>query len=203
MERKELDFALTVQDAFVLGIKNAPAVAAAFILWLLTIWIPYINVGTTIAISLLPVEIAKGGVVNPLGIFDAHWRRYMGDYFLLVGLTLLPVLIATLFLVVPGIVLSLSWSLALYILFEKGKSPLEALYASNKATYGSKKWIFLASLLIGLLVSIVYGLVASISLLVKSPVIMSILLGVCMLLVQAISLATYASIWRQLKDNVA
>lgn len=203
MERKELDFAQTVQDAFVLGIKNMPAVLGALILWLLTIWIPYINVGTTIAITLLPVEIAKGNAVKPLQIFDSHWRRYMGDYFLLAGLTILPVLFAIMFLIIPGIVLALSWSLSFYFLVEKGKAPLEALRASNEATYGSKKWIFLATLLISVMVSIVYGLVAGLSCIVDLPVIIAIVQGLLLFAMQSISLATSASIWRQLKDNVA
>ena len=52
MDKKTLDFAQTLQDAFVLGVKNAPSLLAALLLWLVTLWIPYINVGTTIALTL-------------------------------------------------------------------------------------------------------------------------------------------------------
>ena len=60
MEMKKLDFAETLKDSIAIGVKNAPSVVVAVALWLVTIWIPYINIGTTIAISLLPVELAKG-----------------------------------------------------------------------------------------------------------------------------------------------
>ena len=69
MDKKTLDFAQTLQDAFVLGVKNAPSLLAALLLWLVTLWIPYINVGTTIALTLLPAELAKDRVYNPLDIF--------------------------------------------------------------------------------------------------------------------------------------
>ncbi|MCG4956686.1 hypothetical protein [Alistipes finegoldii] len=55
MEMKKLDFAETLKDSIAIGVKNAPSVVVAVALWLVTIWIPYINIGTTIAISLLPV----------------------------------------------------------------------------------------------------------------------------------------------------
>ena len=111
MEMKKLDFAETLKDSIEIGVKNAPSIVVAVILWLVTIWIPYINIGTTIAIKLLPVELAKGNVINPLSIFDSKYRRYMGEFLITWGLMLIPIYIATLFLVVPGIVLSLSLSL--------------------------------------------------------------------------------------------
>ena len=64
MEMKKLDFAETLKDSIAIGVKNAPSVVVAVALWLVTIWIPYINIGTTIAISLLPVELAKGSVIT-------------------------------------------------------------------------------------------------------------------------------------------
>lgn len=72
MEVKKLDFGETLKDSVAIGVKNAPSVIAAVALWLITIWIPYLNVGTTIAITLLPTQLAKGEIVNPLGIFDSN-----------------------------------------------------------------------------------------------------------------------------------
>ena len=66
LEPKKLNFAETLNDALTIGVKNAPSIMAAVALWLVTIWIPYLNVGTTIAITLLPAELAKGSVINPL-----------------------------------------------------------------------------------------------------------------------------------------
>ena len=56
MEVKKLDFGETLKDSVAIGVKNAPSVIAAVALWLITIWIPYLNVGTTIAITLLQVS---------------------------------------------------------------------------------------------------------------------------------------------------
>ena len=62
METKTLDFSETLRDSLCIGIKNAPSIMAAVVLYLVTIWIPYINIGTTIAITLLPTQLAKGEV---------------------------------------------------------------------------------------------------------------------------------------------
>ena len=94
MEVKKLDFGETLKDSVAIGVKNAPSVIAAVALWLITIWIPYLNVGTTIAITLLPTQLAKGEIVNPLGIFDSKYRRYMGEYLITAGLMVIPIYIA-------------------------------------------------------------------------------------------------------------
>lgn len=99
MEMKKLDFSETLKDSIAIGVKNAPSVVVAVALWLVTIWIPYINIGTTIAISLLPVELAKGSVINPLGIFDSKYRRYMGEYLITAGLMVIPIYIAFVFMI--------------------------------------------------------------------------------------------------------
>lgn len=134
----KVSFRLTFAEALEIGVKNAPSIIGCVVLWLLTIWVPYINVGTTIAINMLPIELAKGGVISPLGIFDAKYRKYMGDFLITTGLMIIPVFIASLFMIVPGIVLSIAWSLAYFFLFEKKKNPMQAISASNEATYGSK-----------------------------------------------------------------
>ena len=59
MEVKKLDFGETLKDSVAIGVKNAPSVIAAVALWLITIWIPYLNVGTTIAITLLPTQLVR------------------------------------------------------------------------------------------------------------------------------------------------
>ena len=112
MEVKKLDFGETLKDSVAIGVKNAPSVIAAVALWLITIWIPYLNVGTTIAITLLPTQLAKGEIVNPLGIFDSKYRRYMGEFFITMGLMVFPIFIGVLFMVIPGIVLSIAWTLS-------------------------------------------------------------------------------------------
>lgn len=135
-----------------IGVKNALSIVAATVLWMLTIWIPYLNVGTTIAMTTIPIELSKGQIISPLFIFDAKYRQYMGEYFTLIGLMLIALIPAFLFMIVPGIIIGIGWSLALYILLDKGVAPGEALVRSNKATYGYKWTIFF----VGAILYVVY-----------------------------------------------
>lgn len=202
METKRLDFATTLQDAIAIGLKNAPSVIAAVALWLITIWVPYINVGTTIAITLLPTRLAKGEIVNPLGIFDSKYRRYMGEYFITMGLMVFPILIGVLFMIVPAIVLSIAWTLSYYFLFEKEKNPIQAIKASNDATYGSKWTMFAVQLVVGIIVGIVLGIFRFLCDLIDVEFITFIVMFVLYVLAISISMAVNASFWKQLKDNV-
>ena len=202
METKRLDFATTLQDAIAIGLKNAPSVIAAVALWLVTIWVPYINVGTTIAITLLPTRLAKGEIVNPLGIFDSKYRRYMGEYFITMGLMVFPILIGLIFMIVPAIVLSIAWTLSYYFLFEKEKNPIQAIKASNDATYGSKWTMFAVQLVVGIIVGIVLGIFRFLCDLIDVEFITFIVMFVLYVLAISISMAVNASYWKQLKDNV-
>lgn len=202
METKKLDFAATLRDALYIGVKNAPSIVAALVLFLITIWIPYLNIGTFIAITLLPTQLAKGEVINPVGIFDSKYRRYMGEFFITMGLMIFPILIATLFLYVPGIVLSLAWSLAYYFLIEKGKNPIQAIKASNDATYGSKWIMFFIMLVVGVVFGVVFGIFSAICSLINVGFITFVVMFVLIVLALSISMAVNASIWKQLKDNV-
>ena len=202
MEMKKLDFSETLKDSIAIGVKNAPSVVVAVALWLVTIWIPYINIGTTIAISLLPVELPKGSVINPLGIFDSNYRRYMGEFFITMGLMIFPIFIGVLFMVIPGIVLSIAWTLSYYFLIEKGKNPIQAIKASNDATYGSKWTMFLVTLVFGIMVGIVFGILFAICLAINVGFITFLVMFVLIVLAASIRMAIDASFWKQLKDNV-
>ena len=199
---KKLDFAETLKDSIEIGVKNAPSIVVAVILWLVTIWIPYISIGTTIAIKLLPVELAKGNVINPLSIFDSKYRRYMGEFLITWGLMLIPIYIATLFLVVPGIVLSLSWTLSFYFLLDKGKNPIEAIKASNDATYGSKWTMFFVILVFSIIMGIVYGIFLFVCEAIDVAFITFVVMFILLVLAASIAMAIDASFWKQLKDNV-
>lgn len=199
---KKLDFAETLKDSIEIGVKNAPSIVVAVVLWLVTIWIPYINIGTTIAIKLLPIELAKGNVINPLSIFDSKYRRYMGEFLITWGLMLIPIYIATLFLVVPGIVLSLSWSLSFYFLLDKGKNPMQAIKASNDATYGSKWSMFFVILAFAVVMGIVYGIFMLLCSAIDIGFITFVVMLMLIVLASSIRMAIDASFWKQLKDNV-
>ncbi len=203
METKTINFGETLKDALVIGLKNAPSLIAAVLLWIVTIWIPYLNVGTTIAISLLPTELAKGNVINPFGIFDSKYRRYMGEYLLTVALMALGTYLAMLFLLIPGIVLSIAWSLSVYYLIEKNKNPMEAIKASNDATYGSKWAMFGITLLFVIAAFVVFFIVSMICGMINSGFVTAVLMILLIALLASVSMAISASFWRQLKDNVA
>ena len=203
METKTIDFGTTLKDAFTIGLKNAPSLIAAILLWIVTIWIPYLNVGTTIAISLLPTELAKGNVINPLGIFDSKYRRYMGEYLLTSVLTAFGILLAFTFLIIPGIVLSIAWSLSVYYLIEKNKNPMEAIKASNDATYGSKLMMFCVNLVFSIIALTVFSFVGTICGAINSGFVTVVLMIPTIAVLASISVAINASFWRQLKDNVA
>ena len=202
MEGKKLDFGETLKDSVAIGVKNAPSVIAAVALWLITIWIPYLNVGTTIAITLLPTQLAKGEIVNPLGIFDSKYRRYMGEFFITMGLMIFPIFIGVLFMVIPGIVLSIAWSLAYFFLFEKKKNPMQAISASNEATYGSKWTMFFVLLAFVVAAYVVAGIFAWICAAIDVGFITFVVMLALVAVIMSISLAINSSFWRQLKDNV-
>lgn len=202
MEMKKLDFAETLRDSISIGVKNAPSIVVAVALFLVTIWIPYINIGTYIAITLLPTQLAKGEVINPLSIFDSKYRRYMGEFLITWGLMIFPLLIAFLFLYIPGIVLSLSWSLAFYFLIEKNKNPMQAIKASNDATYGSKWTMFAVILLFAVAAMIVGGIFSAICGAINVGFITFVVMFAVIVVIVSVGMAINASIWKQLKDNV-
>lgn len=139
-----------ISNSIQMGLKNMASIVGAVILWVLTIWIPYINVGTTIAIVGMVVAISKGGIISPLEIFDAKYRRNMGEFFLLIGFLEIGTLAGFLFMIIPGIVISIAWGQAIYLLIDKNMNPTEAITMSNKITYGKKWTIFLAYLILAI-----------------------------------------------------
>jgi hypothetical protein len=116
-----------VRNGIAIGLKNALSLIGATILWLLTCWIPYLNVGTTIALVTMPVALSKGEVISPMEIFNAKYRESMGEFFLLISFQSLGIMIGYLFMGIPGIVMSLSWLLAPMLLVDKGMNPMQAL----------------------------------------------------------------------------
>lgn len=156
---KKLNMLATIQDGLRIALVNFLSLIAATILYILTIWIPYLNVGTTIAMSSLPAELAKGKVINPLFIFEGKYRRNMGEYFILIALMTLGIYVGFTFLIIPGIVISIAWSLATPLFVDKDKGALEALRESNTLTYGNKWRIFGTEFLLGLVINLLVILV--------------------------------------------
>lgn len=199
MEKVQLSFGDTLKDSVTIGLKNAPSILGCIALWIITIWIPWINVGTTIAIMTLPIELSKGHVISPTSIFDAKYRKYFGEVFMTMGLMYIPIFIAMMFMIIPGIVLGIAWSLSIYLVLDKGKNPTAAISASNEATYGSKWAIFGVMLVLAIcivILGIVLGLIFG---LMKIAIVGSI---ITYIIGFSLQVAANASIYRQLQNNV-
>jgi len=130
-----------------IGLANFLSLILAYILWLITFWIPYLNVGTTIAIYNLVPAMAKGKVISPTEIFKAKYRKNMGEFFLTLIFISMGVTIGSVFFFLPGIVIGIAWSLAIFLVIDQDMQPLEAIKTSNNLTYGKKWQIFFAYLI--------------------------------------------------------
>ena len=118
MEKQTLQFNETLVDGITYAIMNFFQLVGCLILYLLTIWIPYVNIGTTIAMSYLPVKMAKEEVISPTHIFNAGYRKHMSHFFVLLGIMMISLIPLLCFFVVPAIVLYWAWSLSFYFLLE-------------------------------------------------------------------------------------
>ena len=158
---KKLPIFATLKEGIELGMVNCLSVIAATILYILTIWVPYINVGTTLAMAALPVEMAKGNVISPLSIFDSKYRKNMGEFFILVALMTGAIWVGFIFGFIPGIVISIAWNFAFMLFVDKDLNSLECLRESNKMTYGNKWNIFWITILLVLIYCVVLGALCS------------------------------------------
>lgn len=182
-----------------LGIKNFITIFGAAILWLLTFWIPYLNVGTTIAITTMPLALADNeSPEGPTYIFNSRYRKYMGEYFILMGLMYMAIWTAYLFLIIPGIVISLAWSQAIYLLFDKHINPIDALKESNEKTCGHKWTLFF----VGLVFNIAFFILAFILLWIFIQIDVTFLVVIAVILLIALymvgSVGINAVIYRKL-----
>jgi putative flippase GtrA len=188
----------TIKDGIDIGIKNIGPILVNTILWILTIWIPYINVGTTIGLFVgIIAKASRGEVISFTEVFDKQYRRYMGEYLLTAGLVALGVCMGCFFLIVPGVVISYAWSLALLLVIDKGKNPTEAITLSNNYTYGYKGKMFGVYILVNIAFTIVFTIFNFIP---TVGVILTILGSIFQTL---ILIGIQASIYRQLTENKA
>jgi len=142
-EAKKLGIMATLNDGMQICVKNMGPILANVVLWILTVWIPYLNVGTTIGLLVgLVLKASKDEVIPFAEIFEPKYRKYMGEFFLTNGLMSIGFVAGIALFIIPGIVIWLAWSLALLLVFDKGKNPIESLTLSNNLTYGYKGRIF-------------------------------------------------------------
>jgi len=154
MNATKINFVEALTTSITWGLKNLPSIIGAVILWGLTCWIPYLNIGTTIALITIPIEISKGKVISPTFIFDSKYRKYMGEFFLHNGLKFQAMMLGYALFIIPGVIIGLAWSMSNFLLIDKGMNPMEALSKSNKATDGNKANMFLAMLVIGVIIGV-------------------------------------------------
>jgi len=144
----EFNLANILQHSFQRGVKYLVPVLVNSILWILTIWIPYLNVGTTIGLTIgIITKMARDENVEMTEIFKPEYRKNMGEYFLVMGFIMAGVMAGMIFLYIPGIVIAIAWMLAPLFVIDKGMTPIDAISKSNSVTYG-KKWTIFGSLII-------------------------------------------------------
>lgn len=149
-------------ESTVLFFKNAPSILGAMLLWALTCWVPYIDVGTTIALTDIPIFLSKGEKFSPTFIFNRKYRQRISDYYIFKGVKARTLGLALVPFVVPTAVIYFGWSLATYLWFDKGMAHGEAFNRSMELTYGYKKKIMLIRLAVPALYFLLFFAVAAI-----------------------------------------
>ena len=195
MDYPKINVMDTIKDGIQLALKNVLSLILLVILYVLTVWIPYLNVGTTVGLYKAVIAMSRGEVVDPVSIFDKENFKFFGNMFLLLGFQTVGITAASAFIFVPGIILSIAWGFAMYLLIDRGVSPLKALTASYDITLGEKWRIFAIGLLVGLIIGLVSGLF---SLIPKVGFVFSILIGI---VGGALSVAVQALMFRHFEDK--
>ena len=138
------------------GLKNFLNLLLTGILFALTFWIPYLNIGTFIGLQDLVPKMSRKEPINPTEIFDAKYRKNFGEFFLLMALFYAGVITGVIFLFVGALVVQIAWMLALPLFVDKGTGPIESLRTSHQLTHGHKMIIFLAQLVFGIGIGIIF-----------------------------------------------
>ena len=155
---EKIDIIKTIKDGCTLGFKNFWPLVLTSLLYVITCWIPYVNVGTTVGFYKAIIAIGKGEKIDPLAIFNKENYAYFSDFFLLMGLMCMGMIVAGLLFLAP--VMAIAWMFAFFFMIDKKLPALKALNLSYKATLG-EKWRILAILLLcGLAIGIATAIFA-------------------------------------------
>ena len=159
----ELTIGNVVKESVAKGLKNLIPLSVNALLWILTIWIPYFNIGTTIGLFVgIMTKIAKDEPLSFTEIFDKKYRKNIGEYILTLAFTSMGTLAGALFFFIPALVISMAWSLAIPLVIDKDYNPSEALSVSNKITYGYKWTMFGSYFILSLVLIVAFGILGSI-----------------------------------------
>ena len=162
MATEKLDIIKTIKDGIQYGLKNFVPLILMIILYLVTVWIPYLNVGTTIGLYKAIIAIGRGEKLDPTSIFDKENFENLSGFFLLMGLTYIGTVVAMMFMLIPGIIMGIAWGFAMYFFLDKKVSPLKSLQLSYDTTYGNKWRIFAVICLLWVAIGIVCGILGCI-----------------------------------------
>jgi hypothetical protein len=200
---KKLAIGFTMKEAFAVGIKNIGPILVNVLLWVLTVWIPYLNIGTTIGLCVgVITKASRGESISMTEIFDPKYRKYMGEFFLTSGLVAIGVGIGTVLFFIPGIIIGLAWSLAVLLAIDKGKNPIEAMALSNNLTYGYKLRMAVTYFLTHLIFLFVQLILMAIGYVAEISGFTGFLVFLLMLFQVLVIIGLQASIYRQLAENV-
>lgn len=183
MATEKLDIMQTIREGVLYGLKNFFPLLLMVILYAVTVWIPYINIGTTIGLYKAVIGIGRGETIDPTAIFSKDNFKNLSGFFLLLGLLYMGITVACFFMLIPGLVMSIAWGFAVYFFLDKKVSPLKSLQLSYDSTFGNKWRIFLVGLLCGLLICVICGILTAI------PKVGMVLCGVAAILFCAIMVA--------------
>jgi len=203
VHEKKLAVDSTIREGITIGIKNIGPILVNVLLWVLTVWIPYLNVGTTIGLSVGIVAMAsRGEAISMTEIFNPKYRKYMGEFFLVSGLIGIGVSVGIMLFIIPGIIVGLAWSLAVMLVIDKEKNPMEAITLSNNLTYGYK-WRMVG---IYFIPCVVFTVAQSILMAIGSAIGISGFTGFLVFLTVLFEIFVFiglqASIYRQLTEGV-
>jgi len=183
MATEKLDIMQTIKDGVRYGLQNFFPLLLMVILYVVTVWIPYLNVGTTIGLYKAIIGIGRGETIDPTAIFDKDNFKNLSGFFLLLGLLYIGIVVAAFFMFVPAIVMSVAWGFAVYFFIDKKVSPLKSLQLSYDSTFGNKWRIFFTEFLCAILIGLICGILGVI------PKVGPVLAGVASVLCAAIMVA--------------
>ena len=144
-----ISFIDVIKSSFKIAKKYRFKVILSYLLWLITFWIPYLNIGTTIGLKKMIVKMSHDDSFSPLDIFDSENRKNIDVFLILWFISSNLIIIASfVFLFFPGYVMYFALS-QIYLLFiDKNLGSIESIRESYRITYG-EKWQILFSKLLG------------------------------------------------------
>ena len=144
-----ISFIDVIKSSFRIVKKYRFKVILSYLLWFITFWIPYLNIGTTIGLKKMIVKMSHDDSFSPLDIFDSENRKNIDIFLILWFISSNLIIIASfVFLFFPGYVMYFALS-QIYLLFiDKNLGAMESIRESYRITYG-EKWQILFSKFLG------------------------------------------------------